>query len=503
MISALRLRNFKSFGDTTQRIELRPLTLVFGPNSAGKSSVIQSLLLLKQSHRRANTPGTAGLLAHGEFVDVGSFRNAVHKHGVSRKMELGIDTRRSVPISPSPNPWVLTRFPQTGVHFAFVSALAASGGNADGEHVLTQLGVTDSPLLSMDHRRELGEPSRFFLRSGSEGLLIKFARDLYPSALAAWNSPSYRAVRGGRKAVFEPEVQDDAVRRVYRRWLRGRLDGLISTAGYFPDTVLFDPLRARPVTETLINQCLLDFFRAPADDFEHSMMRLVHIGPFREQPPRTFIRPVVVPTNVGSAGENAAAILSADRSALRKTNRWLIDMDVPYKIHPEMFKPESKFAVPVIGGMGSLLLIDRRSRVAVSPRDVGFGVYQVIPILTQLAMEERNVVCIEQPEVHLHPRLQARLADIFIESTGADGITERSTQVIAETHSETMILRIQRRIREGTCDPSRVSIVYVDQDSNGGAQVRQLELGSRGEFLDGWPGGFFDESLADLLAGYE
>ena len=134
---------------------------------------------------------------------------------------------------------------------------------------------------------------------------------------------------------------------------------------------------------------------------------------------------------------------------------------------------------------------------------MGFGVSQVIPILTQLAMEEHNVICIEQPEIHLHPRLQARLADIFIESTGADGKTERSTQVIAETHSEMMILRIQRRIREGTCDPNRVSIIYVDQDSSSGAHVHQLELGSRGEFLDGWPGGFFDDALDDLLEGYE
>jgi len=355
----------------------------------------------------------------------------------------------------------------------------------------------------MEHRREIGE-SRFFLRPGSESLLVKLASDLYPSALAAWNSPPYRAMRGGRRAAFEDDVQGDAVRRVYRRWLRGRSEGLLSkTGGYFPDAILFDPLRARPTTETLINQCLLDLFRAPADDFDHSMMRLVHIGPFREQPARTFIRPVVAPTSVGSAGEHTAAILSADSAALRKTNRWLVNMDVPYKIHPEMFKPESKFAIPVIGGMGSLLLIDRRSSVAVSPRDVGFGVSQVIPILTQLAMEEHNVVCIEQPEIHLHPRLQARLADIFIESTGADGITERSTQVIAETHSEMMILRIQRRIREGTCDPNRVSIIYVDQDSSSGSHVRQLELGSRGEFLDGWPGGFFDDALDDLLEGYE
>ena len=162
MISALRVRNFKSFGDKTQRIELRPLTLIFGPNSAGKSSLIQSLLLLKQSYRSANTPGTAGLLAHGDFVDLGTFRNAVHKHGVSRKMELGIETRRRVPSVPSTSPWTLTRFPHTTVHFSFVSALASSGGNADGEHVLTQIGVADSPLLSMEHRREIGE-SRFFV----------------------------------------------------------------------------------------------------------------------------------------------------------------------------------------------------------------------------------------------------------------------------------------------------------------------------------------------------
>ena len=74
------------------------------------------------------------------------------------------------------------------------------------------------------------------------------------------------------------------------------------------------------------------------------------------------------------------------------------------------------------------------------------------------------MICVEQPETHLHPRLQARLADLFIEATQEGG---RGNQMIVETHSEHLMLRIQRRIREGSLNPSQVSVVYIDQDTEG------------------------------------
>lgn len=106
------------------------------------------------------------------------------------------------------------------------------------------------------------------------------------------------------------------------------------------------------------------------------------------------------------------------------------------------------------------------------------------------------MILVEQPETHLHPRLQARLADLFIDSTSVAG---RGNQLIVETHSEHVLLRVQRRIREGSLTSDDVAVIYVDQDESGVATVQRLRLDGDGDFLDEWPSGFFDDRLDELL----
>jgi predicted ATPase len=123
----------------------------------------------------------------------------------------------------------------------------------------------------------------------------------------------------------------------------------------------------------------------------------------------------------------------------------------------------------------------------------------VLPIVVELLSRRESIIAVEQPETHLHPRLQARLADLFIDTTQEGG---RGNQLIVETHSEHLMLRVQRRIREGMLDASLVSIVYIDQDADGLATAKQLRLNDHGEFLDEWPNGFFDDRLEELFGEY-
>jgi predicted ATPase len=123
---------------------------------------------------------------------------------------------------------------------------------------------------------------------------------------------------------------------------------------------------------------------------------------------------------------------------------------------------------------------------------VGVGVSQVLPIVAQLALGSNDTVLLEQPELHLHPKAQADLGDLLVESVGL------GKQVIAETHSEHLLLRVLRRIRQGTLAPGDVSVLYVDAGDSG-SSVQELRLDSRGEFLDEWPNGFFEERIDELF----
>ena len=91
MLSELRLRNFKAFGDKEQKAPMSKITLIYGPNSGGKSSVIQALLLLKQSlYRESHDEDRRELMSRGEDVDLGGFPAMIYKHETNRELGIGV-----------------------------------------------------------------------------------------------------------------------------------------------------------------------------------------------------------------------------------------------------------------------------------------------------------------------------------------------------------------------------------------------------------------------------
>lgn len=125
---------------------------------------------------------------------------------------------------------------------------------------------------------------------------------------------------------------------------------------------------------------------------------------------------------------------------------------------------------------------------------MGEGVSQLLPIVASAVTRWKGAcLIVEQPEIHLHPALQADLADLFIEYA-----QEENRQVIIETHSEHLVLRIRRRVAEGVLDPEKVAILFVNKKGPE-SEVRRLDMNGKGHF-DDWPEGFFDEGYQEAMA---
>ena len=158
-----------------------------------------------------------------------------------------------------------------------------------------------------------------------------------------------------------------------------------------------------------------------------------------------------------------------------------------------------------------VVLKDLHNDVELTMRDVGVGLSQLLPILVESLRDHEfwvpglHLVAIEQPELHLHPALQVRLADLFI----AASQTERR-QYLIETHSEHLMLRCLRRIRETANGilPEGLPSVEVDdvavhfvESTKEGPRMKRIEIDEEGDFIDEWPGGFFEESFHEKFAG--
>lgn len=159
-------------------------------------------------------------------------------------------------------------------------------------------------------------------------------------------------------------------------------------------------------------------------------------------------------------------------------------------------------------GHTSIVLKTQEEKSKFNLMDVGFGYSQILPILTQLwnksnfmqnrlhyrPYSSRNIGCLiamEQPELHLHPALQVKLTDALIQSI-IDTSDERNNRIIIETHSETIINRIGRRIREKRISPNDVNVILFTKDINENiSTVKEVKFDEQGRLVE-WPYGFFD-----------
>lgn len=218
------------------------------------------------------------------------------------------------------------------------------------------------------------------------------------------------------------------------------------------------------------------------------LANISYIGPLRDYPERTYIYTGNRPETVGTHGQNLPDILFGEQHYHAELNRLARLLGIGYELRLTRQKSGA------LSDVFAVRLYDKKTRINVGLNDVGFGVSQVLPILLESCLEGTSVVLVEQPEIHLHPSLQSALGSVL--AAAVSGRTRR--QFIIETHSEHILLRLQRLIRDNKLASDKLRILFVDKQ-RGGSTVSELRVAPNGDLLDHWPGGFFDDAFKEVF----
>lgn len=435
MFTAIRLKNFKCYKDTGD-IPLRPLTLLVGPNNAGKSTILDAILMLKQTLQDKEG---AALITAGPFVELGGFHDILRGGRKARENALSI---------------VLTASPALDGRLRFGPGMPFH----EEFHDATTLSVT----FSFDSRSNRVRVSS-----------VRFSD------------------RG--ETVLEVRPKGSAWRVTVRsRQIRKHIE--ISFRHFFP---LIRPLKASiggSRLETMIAQLgALSRFQSIA--WSRLFDRVRHVAPLRLPVPWYAILGRIPTSELGAGGENLLHILGS-RAEIPGTKGALVHFVNEWMSN--RFKMLGKLRlvnVDAAGTVRSLLADERSGFKGINVAGMGEGLSQLLPIVASvLTGEDRECVVMEQPEIHLHPAAQADLGDLFVEHIRRGKLR----QFIIETHSEHLLLRIRRRIAEKRISPEKVAILYVERPGRE-SRVRHLMVDASGHFRD-WPRGFFEEGYREALA---
>lgn len=474
LLSSLSVSGYKAFVDETE-VPLGNLTLVYGPNSSGKSSLIQSLLLLKQSLDADH------LVTQGPYCDVGSFTGIRNKHDAP---SVGFGVTFGAPVWDLPTEGTPDPSQARFLGFEF-------SDSGEGRGRLGATRVEAGPLKTQ------WTPAIDKMRSAPLASLVHVFEELATG--------TFLFGRDTRHIVDDDDPDRDAKRRtngrsqVRRLERSGMTDLQIEWAGLIPGgrpprlPADVGEGRGLSTAQSYVDR-LSRLVGGVGLELKTILDGLVYLGPLRSAPQRFYSR--AAGSGHPGDGRDAFLFLYDNASSVQEVNDWFKKLEIPYAVD---VVPVHAEAVPgLVGDLVAVSLQDLRSNVVVTPADVGYGISQAIPIVVELTARSHSIICIEQPETHLHPRLQARLGDLLIDATNPEG---RANQLIVETHSEHLLLRVQRRIREDDIDAGNVCVLYVDQNEDGSARVQRLRLDEDGDFVDEWPDGFFDERMEELFGG--
>lgn len=428
-IAGISVRGYKSLYDECS-IEIRPLTILAGANSSGKSSIMQPLLLLKQTLEATYDPGP--LLLSGPNVRLTSagqlFSQLSEKNSTdSFSVQIEISNCQSLNT-------LFKKSAETGIEIAEMTY-----GN-EQERITLSYNMAGQDIMQAAE---------------------KLAGPLHPLKEALFKREEIE--------VIVSEAQKILVSWCVRR-NRCFLEVVLSSGG-----------------EKLAQQSFIRLIKSPSELFENYIRKIIHVPGLRGNPERNYKITAVGSDFQGTFENYVASAVNqwqkTEDKRLQDLGRFLETLRLTCKVEAKQVD-DTQVELQV----GRL---PRRGRVIdmVSVADVGFGVSQVLPVLVALLVAEPGqLVYIEQPEIHLHPRAQAALAEVLAEAAS------RGVRVVVETHSELLLLAVQSLVAEGKIVPDAVKLHWFTRGEDGVTEVSSADLDEAGAFGD-WPEDFGDVSL--------
>ena len=411
-ITKIAVQGFKSLYDE-QRIKVRPLTILAGANSSGKSSIMQPLLMMKQTLDATYDPGPLKLDGPNvHFTSAEQFLSGLGKQDKTRKftVELVVADGRKI----------TSTFSKQSDEKLELIRMVAGSSNGEKEYALQP---------GMSHKE-----------------IVSITSDILENMHEKYNM-IYSIVR----------------ERCFLNIAAKQSEGILSGVDVF----------INPFTHS----------------YQAAARETIHVPRLRGEAERTYKTTAVSPTFPGTF-ENYIASLIIHWQVTKDEN--LMELGKALGLLGLTWKVEAKQLddAHIELRVGRLPARKRGgTRDLVSLADVGFGVSQVLPVIVALLIADPGqLVYVEQPELHLHPRAQVALAQVLADAA------QRGVRVVVETHSSLLLLGVQTLVAEGTLPPDQVALHWFKRSDDGATTVTSADLDEAGAFGD-WPEDFGDVEL--------
>lgn len=442
MLLSWRIKNFKAWQDTGA-IKLAPLTVFFGENSVGKSSLGQLLQALKQSAAATAKQQPLDFGDAQSLIDLGSFVQNLHQGQLGEPLKFELQWR-------------------------LANELDLQGLGQHETVLVDELRLQVSVIADQAQQPVVQSICYSAYQHGQEQCRVSYCSTKTTEL---------------QVQIYQPQIQSYSI----------ALADAVSPERFYQLPA------AQQVDTQFINALALQTQSVLAD--VHALAAL------RAAPQRCYSWSGETPASVGRSGESVVAALLAADAQQRQLQFATGQPELPFAQGIAYWLKQigvaSDFAIRPVADASDeyqILLKNHAAAYEVNLADLGFGVSQLLPVIVQAFYALPNsTVWLEQPEIHLHSQVQAGLADVLIAATQAKEAGQaRNVQIIVESHSEHFLNRLQRRIAEGVISHSDVALYFCSRVGTQ-AQIESLEIDTYGEIAN-WPENLFGDEMTDIAA---